>query len=186
MKVTIGRYPKRLSSRFHTKYMERRYGYLNWPEQSRFENMLEWLEDRVQDFYNVINWIWFDRKQQKVQVRIDPWDTYSMDTTLANIIVPMLKQLKATTHGGPYVDNRDLPEELQMSSVDQEKFKEDGTVDDNYFKRWDYIMDEMIWAFEQKVKDDAWQLEGAELDKVMKRMKNGFRLFGKYYEALWD
>ena len=34
--------------------------------------------------------------EQQVSVRIDPWDTWSMDDTLAQIILPMLKQLKNT------------------------------------------------------------------------------------------
>ena len=31
--------------------------------------------------------------ERKVSIRIDRWDTYDMDQTLAMLIVPMLKQL---------------------------------------------------------------------------------------------
>ena len=48
-------------------------------------------------------------KEQKVNVQIDKWDTWNMDATLAHIIVPMLKQLKATKHGAPYVADEDVP-----------------------------------------------------------------------------
>ena len=48
-------------------------------------------------------------KQQKVSIKIDPWDTWSMDLTLALIIHPMLKQLHKTSHGAPYVDDEDVP-----------------------------------------------------------------------------
>ena len=40
----------------------------------------------------------------------------------------------------------------------------------------------MIFAFEKKVDGDAiWRDE-----EIQKRVSNGFALFGKYYECLWD
>ena len=203
MKVRIGKYPDRLRCTIHDCYMNKKYGFGDWPkEQTRFENFLEWLEDRGQNFYNVFNWIWFDRRTQKIKVRIDPWDTWSMDHTLAPIILPMLKQLKAEKHGAPFVDLKDVPKELHGKKLTK-KQKEQGDVDDKHFERWDWIMDEMIWAFEQKNRDN-WEEdyygpyilgEGGGIlggrfewtddegrQKHQERMSNGFRLFGKYYE----
>ena len=38
---------------------------------------------------------WIDSKRHRViQVRVDAWDTWSMDSTLALIVLPMLKQLR--------------------------------------------------------------------------------------------
>lgn len=153
-------------------------------------------------------------------VKIDRWDTWSMDHTLADIILPMLKQLQETKHGGPFVDDDDVPDELKSTSAPAKENEWD--TDDNHFKRWDYVLDEMIFAFKCKV-DDTWQdkFSSGEFDKktvacqwdengkakmyewidgpnhtykldfdgmqeVQKRITNGFRLFGKYYEALWD
>jgi len=204
-------------SRFHTRYMDRKYGYVDWPtEQTRFERSLEWLEDRVQDFYNVFNWIWFDRRTQTVKVRIDRWDTWSMDHTLALIVLPMLKQLKETKHGAPFVDPKDVPKELQPKKQTK-KQKDNHETDSTHFERWDWVLDEMIFAFETKVDDGRWeeQFESGESDlqwkkledgnyemvngpkhtreydwegrkKYQERISNGFRLFGKYYENLWD
>ena len=129
-----------------------------------------------------------DGEDQVVEVQIDPWDTWSMDHTLAYIVLPMLKQLKEIKHGAPYVDEKDVPKELwppkeQISAMYQ------GQTDDNHFKRWDWVLDEMIYAFDCKAnKDDVWmRLEDKkEIDKEQKRISNGFRLFGKYYENLWD
>ena len=118
--------------------------------------------------------------KQLEYVKIDPWDTWSMDHTLAPIILPMLRQLIDTKHGAPIVDNEDVPEELRPT---------DGSTDPNFFKRWDWVMDEMIYAFDCKAnKDDVYmRLESQEEMKVEQaRISNGFRLFGKYYEALWD
>jgi hypothetical protein len=87
-------------------------------------------------------------------VKIDEWDTWSMDSTLAKIILPMLKQLKKHKHGAPFVDDEDVPEELKSTSAPPKVSEYD--TDENHFKRWDWALDEMIFAFE-KHNDDTWQ-----------------------------
>ena len=193
MKVYIGPYVDRWVSYVHDHYMRDKYGYNDWPEtQTRFENFLEKTEDVLQWIYNHTINLYLDRKERKVKVRIDHYDTWSMDNTLAPIIVPMLKQLKDTKHGAPIVEDADLPKELRLTKKEQAAFDKDGSVTDKFFKRWNWILDEMIWAFEQKCRDDwmedfdynKWDSEGVKAHQ--ERMSNGFRLFGKYYENLWD
>ena len=146
-------------------------------------------------FYH--NWLynWFGYSpEQKTKIRIDKYDTWSMDHTLAPIILPMLVQLKETKHGAPCVDLEDVPEELRPTNTEewQKLYNEGGETDDKFFKRWDWVLDEMIWAFEQKCRDDwmsdydynKWDSEGAKAHQ--ERMSNGFKLFGKYFESLWD
>ena len=200
--------------------MNKKYGYVDWPkEQSWFENLIEKLEDLIQTCYTPINYF-LDKRKQKIKVRIDKWDTWSMDHTLAHIIVPMLKQLKETKHGAPWVDDSDVPEELKSTSAPPKENEYD--TDGNYFKRWDWVLDEMIFAFESK-EDDRWQdqffsgtydwstkaiefdengkptrsllvkgpndtanIDHKGMKEYQKRISNGFRLFGKYYENLWD
>ena len=216
MKVFIGNYPARLICRVHSRIMNRRYGY-TWPEyQTKFEGYIEKLDNIIQVVYNVANIAWFDKRTQKVNVRIDRWDSYSMDTTLAHIVVPMLKAVKADKHGAPYVENVDVPEHLrstiddiknQVNSVDQ--------LDDRFFKRWDWVLEEMLFAFQCKLVDYESKFYSGESDiyfekipgssnSIMKtgskhtfevdrkglgvyeaRIQNGFRLFGKYYNTLW-
>ena len=216
MKIKIGDYPYRLTCNIHRNYMTNKYGYVDWPtEYSQFETALEWVDDRIQDFYNVFNWLWFDRRKQKIDVRIDPWDTWSMDHTLAHIVVPMLLQLKETKHGAPYVDPEDVPAELQPKKLTK-KQKGNGETDSTHFERWDWVLDEMIFAFESKCLDnweeqfysgehdvyfedtgngfselkhgpnDTFKVDWEGRKAYQERMSNGFRLFGKYYEALWD
>ena len=144
-------------------------------------------------FYHnwLYNWFGYSPKQ-KTSIRIDQYDTWSMDHTLAPIILPMLKQLKETKHGAPNVDPKDVPIPLRPKKQDVLKYKEIGETDDKFFERWDWVLDEMIWAFEQKCRDDwmsdydynKWDSEGANSHQA--RMSNGFKLFGKYYESLWD
>ena len=68
----------------------------------------------------------------------------------------MLKKLKETKHGAPYVDDEDVPEELRTEAAPalSEHQKDTGCTDDNWFKRWDYVIDEMVWTFEQHVSED--------------------------------
>lgn len=124
---------------------------------------------------------------------IHPYDTWSMDYTLALLIVPLLKQLKETKHGAPDVDCIDVPMRLQPKQMDVVRYREEGITDDNFFKRWDYVIDEMIWAFEQIVDEDNenqfWNgkdLDKEGLEKHHKRINNGTKLFGKYFRSLWD
>ena len=126
--------------------------------------------------------------EPKVSVHIDDFDTWSMDHTLSYIIDPMLKQLKLTKHGAPDVDNKDVPKELRS-----EPAKHD--ICPTHFDKWDWVLDEMIFAFESKHNDWEEQFQGPnytfKIDMkgrkaYQKRISNGFRLFGKYYENLWD
>lgn len=123
-------------------------------------------------------------KERDIDIVIHPYDTWNMDHTLALLIVPMLKQLKETKHGAPNVDCIDVPMKLQPTQLEVVRYREEGETDKNFFKRWDYVIDEMIWAFEQIVDDNNVDLEG--FDNHNKRIENGTRLFGKYYRSLWD
>ena len=110
-----------------------------------------------------------------------------MDYTLAPIILPMLVQLKAEKHGSPNVDDEDVPEHLRSTSAPPKENEWD--TDDNWHKRWDWVMDEMIYSFDCKAnKDEVYMRidDRSEQEKEQKRISNGFRLFGKYYERLWD
>ena len=95
-------------------------------------------------------------------VKIDRYDTWSMDYTLSYIILPMLKQLKEETHGSPWIDDEDVPAELRSPKRKTKSKRHsnpdiqmlDMNEDDLIHKRWAWVLDEMIWAFEQKVADD--------------------------------
>jgi viroplasmin and RNaseH domain-containing protein len=194
--------------------MDKKYGIMWERNQTKFEHWLEKYEDFLQSFYNLtINKILSNRKQ-KIKIRIDRSDTWSMDNTLAHIILPMLKQLKETKQGSPLVDDEDVPEYLRSTSAPLKENEWD--LDEYHFKRWDWVLNEMIFAFEAKAMDDweeqfysgeidiRWEKKENGLSQIVNgpkntfkvdsegrkkyhdRMTNGFRLFGKYYESLWD
>ena len=187
-------------------------------DECGFESKPDWVHDfgtwLSEDKHGNDSWLlklcqWIDSKRQRqVYVRIDKYDTWSMDHTLAFIVLPMLKQLKATKHGAPSVDDEDVPEPLRSTAPGaRDRCEEDWDHDEHFFTRWDYVLDEMIWAFEQQADgaDDQFYDHGQRVNtdsledsirkmKVdheglqawQKRKSNGYRLFGKYYEALWD
>jgi hypothetical protein len=143
------------------------------------------------------NWI-HSKQERKVKIHIDPYDTWNMDHTLALIILPMLKQLQEKRHGSPMVNSEDVPENLQASThqhYDDQKCFDwyiDAPVDDLVHVRWEWVMNEMIWTFEQLVdKDNDLKFfekgfDSVEYTQHHARIDNGLRLFGKYYQGLWD
>lgn len=178
-----------------------------WREIDYNEPVIEKWAGRLEPISNALLKI-LDLVHPKINyVKIDYWDTWSMDHTLSQIILPMLKQLKATKHGAPNVDDEDVPEELRSTSAPPKENEWD--TDDNWFKRWDWVMDQMIWSFEQLCDENSEDqfYDHSEVDKnekdLMKqvqkincdmdalkahnqRIEVGLRLFGKYYRGLWD
>ena len=162
------------------------------------------------------------RKNRAEKVVIDDCDTWNLDHSLALIITPALKQLKEKKQGAPFVNNEDVPKFLRATEEEIKEHNDGGDCDRNYFVRWDYVMDEMIFAFQSKLEDWEEQFASGENDvdfeeipdkkdedgeplyemvygqnhtreydvegreKYQARITKGFKLFGKYYEGLWD
>jgi len=103
----------------------------------------EWLAEKYQSW----------QESRRVRVHIDLWDSWSADHTLADIILPVLIDLKRSKQGAPAVDAEDVPENLRPGKLEIELYEKDGTTDALFFKRWDYVLDEIIWAFSEHVKD---------------------------------
>ena len=202
MKVYINKYKNNWISPY--TILEKIYF---WREIDYDEPIIDKLSSILLPFCEFYHWI-ANKVNRKIDyVKIDGWDTWSMDTTLSRIILPMLKQLQATKHGAPSVHDDDVP--LALKSTMAPPKKDEWDTDDNYFRRWDYVLDEMIFAFEHLV-DDSWEEEfwsgehgtGKTITEQMEsstrkwnregqklvedRINNGLRLFGKYYRALWD
>lgn len=143
----------------------------------------------------------YQRQKRKIDIQIDNYDVWNADDTLALIITPVLKKLKEQKHGYPFVDLGDVPEHVR-------------TLSDS--ERWDWVLNEMIWAFEQHSTDweaqfysgdpdirfekepdtgystmvrgpnDTFKVDKEGMNNAYKRMENGRILFAKYYQSLWD
>ena len=214
--------------------------YISWigPYQIA-EKLLFWMDKDDDRVYRFGTWLagekddsWLTKlclrletmRKRTVRVRIDKYDSWGADHTIALITLPILKQLQETKHGAPFVDDEDVPEEFRSTSCSPKR--DEWDTDDNHFKRWDWVLGEMIHAFECKVEPDwsdkYWTGEWGKshfkenetevtnpltnktektytlvgggdrecdydgLKKAQDRITNGFRLFGKYYEGLWD
>jgi hypothetical protein len=181
----------------------------------------KWDDDNLPETWLYKFLLWIDKKKtRKVNIKIDKYDTWSMDHTLALIIVPMLKQLRDTKHGSPYVELEDVPEHLRPDP-NRIKIGEDGKPDkwdpdDNTHIRWDWVLNEMIYAFECDLDEnwesqfntgehdiywekqenglsemkhgpnDTFKVDYDSLKTAWARRDNGRRLFAKYYHNLWD
>ena len=107
--------------------------------------------------------------RRKINIHIDPYDTWNLDHTMAMIIYPALLQLKATKHGIPsdfaHVGGENWQ---QQQSFD---FYSD-TVDECFdvgVEKWNKVLDKMIWSFQQLTLDnydDQYHHGDAEYDWV--------------------
>lgn len=123
-----------------------------------------------------------DEKRVK-KVELHDYDTWSLDHTLAIIIHPALIQLKETNHGYFMVKDEDVPDELRSHHAPA---REDWEVDDLAESRYNYVLDEMIWAFEYILNRDYIDYMNEGWEELSSRCDNGLLLFGKYYRGLWD
>lgn len=179
------------------------------PEPTPERTSKTWLDRRARPktwLYRVLLWI-HSRRERRIRVRIDPWDAWSGDRTLAIIALPLLQRIKETKLGVPLVHEEDFPEHLEAS-------------EENRAEAWNWILDEIIFALTSIV-DDSWEgsfasgetdlvseveewkdgrpltyrithgprhtykvdFEGRE--RYQQRIDRGLILFGKYFRSLW-
>ena len=123
---------------------------------------------------------WYDvySSKRKVKIRVDKYDTYNFDNTLATIILPCLKQYRSNSFSIFIADKGDAP----------------CTYYNDDFKRWEWIVDQMIYSFNEIANnpdgdfnfwtEDGHDKNGYECYRI--RVDNGLRLFGRYYRNLWE
>lgn len=94
------------------------------------------------------------RLNRKIDIEIEHFDTYSMDHTLALIILPMLIQLKNTKQGVPSDFVADIGGE-PYGEQDSFDFYQETHNDafDKSCQLWEETLDKMIWSFQQIVYD---------------------------------
>lgn len=157
---------------------DRKYNYVY--DDENYVDHPKWVDewsDKLVPISEGIRWVW-DKIHPPIEyVKIDYWDTWSMDYTLSPIILPMLKQLKATKHGSGYVDLEDVPEHLRYTETEDyaeqttfEFYREENeqNIKCDVHVRYDWLLDELIWTFEQLNDDDKGEgpfwIERGEID----------------------
>jgi hypothetical protein len=218
MRVYIGPYAKHWNAhRFQRWYLTKKYKCHYWDvdelKYDRFDRVIDSVSEKLQDVFNATINRFEQWRACKIKIRIDRYDTWGMDHTLALIILPMLKQLRDTKSGSPFIDYADVPEQLRPT---EEAGPDNGYTDNTIHKRWNWVLDEMIWTFEQLVDEesdsqfysgehdilwekkegghsemkcgpnDTFKVDREGMDAWNKRIDNGLRLFGKYFRNLWD
>jgi hypothetical protein len=123
--------------------------------------------DKLHFFARPINNWCEDRFNRKIKIKIDDYDIWNLDHTLALIIYPAMIKLKSQKCGISHVDYvEDVPENIR----------------DDPEKSWEYVLDEIIYSFGCMC-DESFDM----FDEVSyNRVRNGVRLFGKYYFSFWD
>lgn len=165
MKVYIGKYKTGLNIYIIVDKI------MFWANEEKVSAVTEWISEnkdgspsRTAKLVEKLNSKFFNRK---IKVRIDREDVWSMDNTLAYIILPMLKQLKKNKHGSPFIDQKDLPPELRMTKREEKVFNEGSwnkklkaseeeieAASNKFHSQWDWVIDRMIWSFEQELDEE--------------------------------
>lgn len=132
------RYAPHISENYLSNlYYQVRHGKYSWWEvetRDKFDNWADVILDTARDYFirplnRFMRKIWL-----KDKIRIDDEDTWNLDSTLSRIMLPALIRLKELKHGSPVVAPEDVPDDLKAADC---------------HAQWDFIMSEMIWAFEQ-------------------------------------
>ncbi len=92
--------------------------------------------------------------RRKINIQIDPYDTWNLDHTMAMIIYPALVQLKAAKHGVPSefaeVGGEDWHDQMSFDFYTE-------TVNECFdlgVEKWNETLDKMIWSFQQLCLDN--------------------------------
>jgi hypothetical protein len=118
-----------------------------------------------------LEWV-HSKKKRKVKIKLHAYDTWNMDSTLSIIILPMLKKLKETKHGSPFVDDADVPEHLRSTMAAPKENEWD--TDSLFHDRWEWVIDEIIWTFEQLQSDCDWEAQyySGENDTIFEKSED--------------
>lgn len=224
MKVYISKYRSHWFSPY--TLFEKIFFWKDWAKEDG-PNYPEWVEktsNKLTPISKGVQWV-LDKIHPRVEyVKVDRWDTWNMDSTLAPIILPMIKQLRDTKHGSALVDMEDVPEHMRTTETEDwdsqltfDFYREADLqkVECDVHTRWNWVVDEMIFAFESYTYDweekyrsgvhdirfetmedglnkmvkgpnDTYECDYDGLKKEQDRIDNGLRLFGRYYRGLWD
>lgn len=195
MKVKIGNYPRLLSVNTLSNHLVRKYSIDSTRDPSWIERVMIRLEELIDSILDVTINRLLVLKGRTIDVKIHDYDLSFADETMSYVILPMLYRIRDRIQRTPYIESKDVPKNLRATKKQQDQYYTDGTLDSKVQARWDWVIEEMIYAFESLQDDElvfhyfspndeeSWDTE--KYDQHHARMKNGLELFGKYYTELW-
>ena len=173
------------------------------------ENTYWWCKRHIRDSY----W-WFRNSPRRIHQYFyrgfSDRQLWSLDCTIAKFVAPRLKRLKEIQHGHPVIE---ADEQLCLGcwSYPEMWNRENCHWDPTGFYHldseqiWDEYMDKMIYAMDSIAKNGDWDppmddIESSDIrdgnvkweayfkerDEHWKRLKEGIKLFGEFFGALWD
>lgn len=145
---------------------------------------------------------WYGRREY---VKIDNYDIWNLDHTLAQIALPALRLLREDQTGTPGVRAEDIPTHLIVKAYNESQAEHYDEKYPPYLyseSAWDWVLGEIIYALDQHTMDfpesrqgrlflsyergDMSQSNWMILTKSDgERIQNGFVLFGKYFQNMW-
>lgn len=180
MKVKIGPYKDHWISPY--TIIEKIFFYKKYTDPSfdvhkkEYKKYVHFLEPLCERYNSIMNFLF----PRKISIKIHNYDTWNADETLSLIILPVLQELKKNKEGIFFVYKEDVPEEL-FNSIDHSLCDKTFCCLDigggHHRECADYVLDEMIFAFEN--------IMSSKCEIVEKRINNGLFLFAKYYRSLW-
>lgn len=176
-----------------------------WKDIYGEDGYVDKIADWLQKPFEILNKV-LDFFHGKDNIRIDDWDTWDADHTLGMIILPTLKKVFEYKGVSAHIEDEDVPEELRRNGAENFEKME---------KQWEYVTGEIIFAFESlfndwesnyysgkasidwapiegsnlfqlvKKEDDTFKVDMEGMREYQKRIDNGFKLFGTYYQCFW-
>lgn len=180
--------------------------------QRDLDNLGDWLNSTwVKD---VCEWVESKRKRTII-IKTHHYDSWGADSTIALIALPIIKQLKRTKQGAPLVEDEYVPEHLRSTNAppkendwdtdelwfdrwewvlneiiwsleqvntDWEEQYYSGTIDMEFVPcEDDSDLSEMV-----KGPNDTFKVDYEGRQKHQDRISNGLKLFGVFFQNLWD
>lgn len=93
-----------------------------------------------------------------IKVRIDGYDCWNANHSIAVIALPLLKRFKERAAGHPW--------QITM-------------------EEWNKILDQMIWSMQMVVEEKDCIGSTTKVKNFYRKLQKGFELFGKYFQSLW-
>ena len=206
----FGKYPRWYNTMgYEQSWLEFRHGE-NGTDMP--ESQYDTLDRLVIGFLDGVQWIlnktinpFNEWRGQKIRVHVDEHDVWSADVTIAHMALPLLEKLRDEKHGYPLIDPKEiegLPRELKPKKKDLEEYSKSGMPDPKAEDRWNWVLNEMIFAM-QCITDDSWEdeffapsdpndmmtmrcIDKEGYDNTHKRINRGLKFFGIWFRSLWD
>lgn len=124
------------------------------------------------------------RKKRGIYTKFKDKETWCLDVTIAQFILPRLRRFKEVNNGVPTSLFFDRDDKFHGNDEDWQK---------NASKEWDTILGEMIWAFEEIAEDkspekrenESWEDYRTRCWVWNKDIEHGLQLFAKHFRDLW-